>query len=89
LCKEAFLPSDKVILAELERIKSYLEKSADIDLYGELTRQRRILFSDNLAGAVDKLFGCHVHRVLCISAKRLMRLCTVVGKQICPRLMNG
>jgi len=71
LCKDAFLQSSKVILAELERIKSYLEKSADIDLYCELTRQRediirfsenRVLFSDNPTAAVDKLFGRYVHR---------------------------
>lgn len=68
-CKDVLLQSSNVILAELERIKSYMEKSADIDLYGELTRQRediirfsenRVLFSDKPAAAVDKLFARYV-----------------------------
>jgi len=71
VCKDVFLQTNKIILAELDRVKSFLEKSTDIDLYGELIRPRediirfsenRVLFSNDPVATVDKLFEHYVHR---------------------------
>lgn len=67
LCKEAFVETKKIIVAELERI----QYQRDDSLYNELIRPRediirfsenRVLFSTDPAETVDKLFEHYVHR---------------------------
>jgi hypothetical protein len=55
----------KIIGTEIERIKKFLDETADVDLYGELIRCRediirfsesRGLFSTDSITTIDKLF---------------------------------
>ena len=72
-CKDIFVQTSKIIRAEIERIKKFLDETAgvDVDLYGELIRCRediirfsdsRVLFSIDPVATVDKLFEHYIHR---------------------------
>ena len=73
LCKDVFVQTNKVVRAEIERIKNFMEKTAgvDIDLYAELIRGRediirfsenRVLFCSDPVATVETLFEHYVHR---------------------------
>ena len=73
MCKDVFVQTSKIIRAEIERIKRFLDEtaSADIDLYAELIRSRediirfsdsRVLFCIDPVATIDKLFAHYIHR---------------------------
>lgn len=73
VCKDVFVQTNKIIRAEIDRIKKLLDETAgvDVDLYGELIRCRediirfsdsRVLFSIDPVATVDKLFEHYIHR---------------------------
>ncbi|WP_432744238.1 DUF3037 domain-containing protein [Methylobacter sp. G7] len=73
MCKDVFVQTSKIIRAEIDRIKHFLEETVggDIDLYAELIRCRediirfsnsRVLFCTDPVATVDKLFDHYIHR---------------------------
>jgi Protein of unknown function (DUF3037) len=73
MCKDVFVQTSKIIRAEIERIKRFLDETAggDIDLYAELIRCRediirfsnsRVLFCTDPVATVEKLFDHYIHR---------------------------
>jgi hypothetical protein len=72
LSKDVFVQTSKIIHAEIERVKKYLDETrADVDLYAELIRSRediirfsdsRVLFCTDPALTVNELFEHYIHR---------------------------
>lgn len=73
MCKDVFVQTRKIIRAEIERIKKFLDETVnvDVDLYAELIRCRediirfsdsRVLFCIDPVATVDKLFEHYIHR---------------------------
>jgi hypothetical protein len=72
LSRDVFVQTSKIIHAEIDRIKKYLDETrADVDLYAELIRRRediirfsesRVLFCTDPAAAVNELFEHYIHR---------------------------
>lgn len=72
LSKDVFVQTSKIIYAEIERIKKYLEETrTEVDLYAELIRSRediirfsdsRVLFCTDPATTVNELFEHYIHR---------------------------
>ncbi len=73
VCKDVFVQTSKIIRAEIERIKKFLDgvPRGGVDLYAELIRCRediirfsnsRVLFCTDPVATVDKLFEHYIHR---------------------------
>lgn len=72
LNKDVFVQTNKIIHAEIERIKKYLDETrTNVDLYAELIRSRedivrfsdsRVLFCTDPATTVNELFEHYIHR---------------------------